>query len=169
VAIQEALEDLERCTDEYLQLARSSKMEFGLHDVGLLLENQLRMLNDEIQNRDVDLKTEIDQDIPPVLLDEEQFGRALERILVSSLESMPNGGELTIKISRDKNDVVILISDTGIKIGKGEWNCVRRRSDVLSLPLAEQIIRQHGGYMLSTGAIGEETSFTIRLPISRGR
>ena len=62
---------------------------------------------------------ELNDSIPPVLVDTDHISQALINILVNALDSMPNGGELTIKTDACKKHgecVTVSIADTGCGI-----------------------------------------------------
>jgi len=171
-SIREVLEGLSRFVQDYLQFARLPSMEFKPHDINFILENLLGFLSTEIRDRKVELITDLDEGIPPLMLDEDQLNRALMNVLRNSIEAMPDGGKLIVSTKLKGDTAVIKISDSGPGIERSEWDKIflpfystKKDGTGLGLPLAEQIIREHGGSISLTSVVGEGTTFTISLPV----
>ncbi|MCD6506689.1 hypothetical protein J7M22_08700 [Candidatus Poribacteria bacterium] len=171
-SIREVLDGLSRFVQDYLQFARLPSMEFKPHDINFILENLLSFLSTEIRDRRVELITDFDEDIPPMMLDEDQLNRALMNVLKNSIEAMPDGGRLIVSTKLKGDMAVINISDSGAGIDRSEWDKIflpfystKKNGTGLGLPLADQIIREHGGSISLTSAPGKGTTFTISLPV----
>ncbi|HID55955.1 TPA: hypothetical protein EYP37_05465 [Candidatus Poribacteria bacterium] len=171
-SIREVLEGLSRFVQDYLQFARLPSMEFKPHDINFILENLLGFLSTEIRDRKVELITDLDEGIPLLMLDEDQLNRALMNVLRNSIEAMPEGGKLIVSTKLKGDTAVIKISDSGSGIERSEWDKIflpfystKKDGTGLGLPLAEQIIREHGGSISLTSVVGEGTTFTISLPV----
>jgi len=171
-SIREVLDGLSRFVQDYLQFARLPSMEFKPHDINFILENLLSFLSTEIHDRRVELITDFDEDIPPMMLDEDQLNRALMNVLKNSIEAMPDGGRLIVSTKLKGDMAVINISDSGAGIDRSEWDKIflpfystKENGTGLGLPLADQIIREHGGSISLTSAPGKGTTFTISLPV----
>ena len=106
------------------------------------------------------------------MLDEDQLNRALMNVLKNSIEAMPDGGRLIVSTKLKGDMAVINISDSGAGIDRSEWDKIflpfystKENGTGLGLPLADQIIREHGGSISLTSAPGKGTTFTISLPV----
>ena len=175
-SIREMLDGLSRFVQDYLQFARLPSMEFKPHDINFILENLLSFLSTEIRDRKVELITDFDENIPLLMLDEDQLNRALMNVLKNSIEAMPDGGRLIVSTRLKGDAAVINISDSGTGIERREWDKIflpfystKKNGTGLGLPLAEQIIREHGGSISLTSVVGKGTTFTISLPVSGRR
>jgi len=175
-SIREMLDGLSRFVQDYLQFARLPSMEFKPHDINFILENLLSFLSTEIRDRKVELITDFDENIPLLMLDEDQLNRALMNVLKNSIEAMPDGGRLIVSTRLKGDAAVINISDSGTGIERREWDKIflpfystKKNGTGLGLPLAEQIIREHGGSISLTSIVGKGTTFTISLPVSGRR
>jgi two-component system NtrC family sensor kinase len=87
---------------------------------------------------------------------------------------MPEQGTLTIKTFRDRDSVVVTISDTGVGIAKEN---LRRIFDPgfttkgvgvgtgLGLSICSKIIQDHHGKIEVESEVGKGTTFTLTLPL----
>jgi signal transduction histidine kinase len=93
---------------------------------------------------------------------------------------MPDGGTLTLRTRREREDawVAVDIEDTGIgipqerqekifRIGFSDWRNGQKGSG-LGLYVARRNVENHGGRIELTSTVGQGTTVTIRLPIRPG-
>lgn len=109
------------------------------------------------------------------LADQNQLKQVFINLLVNAQEAMPNGGSLSISLSRpennENNSVCIVFSDNGGGIppeiiGKVfvPFFTTKRHGTGLGLPIVNRIIKNHGG-TLKAANNGHGAEFTITLPL----
>jgi signal transduction histidine kinase len=126
---------------------------------------------------DVSLRVNVDEDLPQVMGDSEWLRRALDAVLDNAIKFSPNGGEVAMHVTYQSGQVQLAISDRGIGIPADELDRVftpfeRVQRDGqhlfdgvgLGLPVAKQIVEQHGGTMEVQSVEGEGSTFIMRLP-----
>ena len=125
------------------------------------------------QKMGVEIKTAIDQDLPPTKLDSAQMVIALSNVLENALESMPNGGTLTVNAKRDDNYIAIKIEDTGCGIASDQLDAIydpfvtsKTRGAGLGLTMVHQVVMNHHGEINMSSELNKGTRVTIRLPIT---
>ena len=125
------------------------------------------------QKMGVEIKTAIDQDLPPTKLDSAQMVIALSNVLENALESMPNGGTLTVNAKRDDNYIAIKIEDTGCGIASEQLDAIydpfvtsKTRGAGLGLTMVHQVVMNHHGEINMSSELNKGTRVTIRLPIT---
>jgi signal transduction histidine kinase len=105
----------------------------------------------------------------------------LLNLISNAVKFTPNGGRIRIESRRTADGgIVVRVTDTGIGIAADELSDVlkpfvqsrdaeRRRvqGTGLGLPLADQLVKLHGGSMSLASTRGEGTTVTIQLPASR--
>lgn len=102
---------------------------------------------------------------------------AIENLIGNAIKYTPQSGTITLKLTRDKNNAVITVSDTGVGIPKKDHRklfqkfsrvpnelSTRTNGTGVGLYLAKQIIELHEGAITFTSDTGKGTTFTIRLP-----
>ena len=107
--------------------------------------------------------------------------RVVSNLLDNAVKYSPNGGAITVAVTRDGNSgspaAVLTVRDSGIGIPPDDLphvferfhrggNVVGRiKGTGLGLAGARQIVEQHGGTIAVASQPGEGTTFTVRLPL----
>jgi len=93
-------------------------------------------------------------------------------LFINAQQAMNGGGELMIRTSKQKENAVIQISDTGGGIAPDKlpdifksYRSFRPSGIGLGLPTAKRIVEAHNGTITVDSEPGKGTSFTIRLPL----
>ena len=137
-----------------------------------LMKASLALLHSELDRHDIKLNVDF-PDLEPVLyLDRIHIQQAFLNILKNAVEAMPEGGMLTVSVSRpEKRSVDIQITDTGLGMAKGHLNrayepffTTKTQGLGLGLSLAKRAIELHGGFMCLAGNRLGGTDVSISLP-----
>jgi signal transduction histidine kinase len=113
-------------------------------------------------------------DVSHIYIDPSKMAIAIRNLLKNAIEAMPEGGKLVVEIIDKKNNVEIIISDTGVGVSP-ELNEViytpfmaeRKNGRGLGIPTAKRIIESHGGELSYESEVGKGSIFTIMLPALR--
>lgn len=132
------------------------------------------------------MELDLPQELPTVLADAGQLKHAFVNLLKNAKEAMPDGGSVTI-IGRN----VILGQDEIADLPAGEYVRIEMRDTGhgmsgevlerifdpyfstkgqnrgLGLPLAQSVIRRHGGAIIAESLKGSGAAFTTFLPVHR--
>lgn len=101
------------------------------------------------------------------------FDWVLENLLRNALDAMEGKGQISAKVSEDKNYVIIDVSDTGKGIPKSKFKTVfepgfstKKRGWGLGLSLTKRIIEIYhiGRIFVKYSEVGKGTTFRIQLP-----
>lgn len=143
-------------------------------NVNELLEGILLIVDKQMQEANIKIKTYYDDKIPPVMASTNQLRQVFLNMLKNAKEAMPKGGTLTIGTGREKDKVLIHIRDTGIgipeelksKIFEAFFTTKQKVKGVgLGLSVCYGIIKSHGGEIKVESQEGKGAHFTISLPI----
>ncbi len=102
-----------------------------------------------------------------------ELREALINIIFNAVDSMPQGGKLTVKAWQEDNQVVLSVSDTGVgmpdeiksKIFDPFFTTKGPDGMGLGLSITYGIITRHGGNIDVESSPGEGTTFYVRLPL----
>jgi len=159
---------------DYLNIARTPPMRPEPADLNAVIEEQMAFLSPSLRRANVALVLKLPEDLPPVPLDAEQFRRALQNLVKNSLDAMPNGGTLTIETRRDRDHVIVSVTDTGV----GMTDEVRERIFQplfttkekglgIGLTVVQEVILGHGGTVTCESRKDHGTTFRLSLPLER--
>ncbi len=139
-------------------------------------------------NKGSAIKLDIDlpRELPTVLADTGQLKHAFVNLLKNSLEAMPDGGIVTIvgrNMRMGEKEVADLpageyvrieVRDTGPGLSAGVMERIfvpyfstKGENRGLGLPLAQSVIRRHGGVMIAESMKGSGARFITYLPVHR--
>ncbi len=174
-SIVEESKRIRTIVDDLLQFTRgATKVEFVEIEMDRLLKDTLRLVQSQLEERQIKIRTDVAGEIPLVFGNRGQLEQAIAHIVTNAHNAMPEGGELTLSLNElDGGAVKVTIRDTGIGITeeniskifdpffttKTEWT-----GKGLGLSVAHQIIEEHQGRISVTSQVGEGTVFTIILP-----
>jgi two-component system, NtrC family, sensor kinase len=114
-------------------------------------------------------------EVPDIDADPAQLELALLNLVSNALDAMPEGGQLTIRLSHDHARVLIAVVDTGTGMVPELVDCAFEpwvttkppgRGTGLGLSIARTVIVEHGGHMTLTSAPGRGTTVLVDLPVA---
>jgi two-component system NtrC family sensor kinase len=139
-----------------------------------LIEGILLIMDKQMQEANVKVKTYLDEKIPEVMASTNQLRQVMLNMFKNAKEAMPKGGTLTIGTRKERDKVMIHIRDTGVgipeesrvKIFEAFFTTKQKVKGVgLGLSVCYGIIKNHGGEIKVESEEGKGTHFTISLPI----
>ncbi len=119
----------------------------------------------------IKVTSQIPSNIPSVFVDSQQMKQVLFNLVINACHAMPDGGELSFTAKRQKDQVALSITDTGIGISKENMNKIfeplfttKARGIGLGLALSRNLVEANGGSIEVESEIGKGSTFTITLP-----
>jgi CheY-like chemotaxis protein len=102
-----------------------------------------------------------------------ELREALLNIIFNAVDSMPQGGKLTVKAWQEENQVVLSIADTGAgiqdemktKIFDPFFTTKGSEGMGLGLSITYGIITRHGGSIEVDSILGQGSTFYVKLPV----
>ena len=161
-----------------LNFARQSRPDKRPNDPNKLVTESIVLTQKQAAFKDVAVKQELMENIPPVLADKVQIQQAIINLVLNAVEATEPGGTITITTCAlpDKQQAEIIVSDTGEGISQEQMDKVfdpffttKDNGTGLGLAISHGIIEQHGGTIDVHSSPGEGTTFTLRLPFDTGR
>ncbi len=165
-AIFKEVEVMDRIISDFLSFARKTDLSLSEVDLKDLLRGCIS--NVAASARRVRIIERLDS-LPVVKADDVLLRQAMTNLLQNAVESMPEGGQLTVACSVG-DCVDISVSDTGHGIPENIRDKVflpffttKERGTGLGLSILHKIVISHGGTVV-LGSGDEGTTITIRLP-----
>jgi len=172
------LEEIDRINtivSELLLLSKPKQEEFERVHLGDLLANIVVLMNAQANLHGVEIKIEQDT-ITNLYIHgmENKIKQVFINLLKNSIEAMPEGGNITIKLSKEDSFVSIYFIDqgTGIpaelldKIGR-PFLTTKEDGTGLGMMVCQSIIDSHKGRMEIESEVGKGTTVKVHLPLCK--
>lgn len=173
--IREESRRLNGLVTNFLDFARPRAPALRPTEVRALIESVLTLLVQTSHRGDVRFRREIAPDLKNLRCDPEQMKQVLLNLVLNAMQAMPQGGEVVVDAAEEKGMLRIRVKDQGPGIPAADVDSIydpffttKDTGTGLGLPVAYQIVQQHGGELTleENGPAG--ACFAIRLPSSPG-
>lgn len=143
-----------------------------------VIEDGLYLLESRCANSGIELIRVLSPDIPKITADPSQLNQVLVNLVVNAIQAMPDGGRLTIETKSDKENVKIVVKDTGIgmseEVRKQIFVPFFTTKDIdhgtgLGLPVIHGIIASHGGTIEVESTEGKGSLFEAIFPVKSSK
>ena len=181
--IQESGKQLLDLVDKILKLSEveSGKNLLNITQISLaqIARKTLQILQAEAKAKNINLSFEyrINAGEDLFFADAERLTEILLNLVGNAIKFTPSGGEVILRVWREKRQVVFQFEDTGIGIAETEIpllfekfkqleDCRRRThgGTGIGLALTKQLIELHGGTIEVESLVGKGSIFTVYLP-----
>jgi len=174
---------LQRLVDDLQELSR---VEAGAYQLKLesispddLIESVVKHLGRQFEEKEILLETKLNANLPLVSVDKDRILQVLTNLVGNALQYTSTGGRVTLTAAKEKNEIVISVSDTGIGISPDHLPFIFNRfyrtdksrarasgGSGIGLTIAQALIKAHHGriWAESTGE-GKGSIFHFSLPI----
>jgi PAS domain S-box-containing protein len=166
--------------DSLLNFSRKSDGCFVDVDMNGILREILELLRHQSSYDQVEVVTEFEENIPPVLGDPSGLRQVCMNLLFNACQAIKKEGgvvAITTHRSADGKAVYILVRDTGCGITPDAldriWDPFFTTKEAgkglgLGLALTYNIVKRHGGEINVESKVNEGSQFTVRLPVCNG-
>jgi two-component system, NtrC family, sensor kinase len=181
------IRETKRCASiirRLLDFAREKTPEKALVDLNHLVTETVRFVERSAALQQVEIATELDEDLPSLSVDPDLIKQVLINILVNAQQAIDGPGRITVRSrvlpprklagAAEATPVVeIAISDTGCGISAANLQRIFDpfftskevgKGTGLGLSVSYGIVRSHGGEIEVQSTVGEGTTFRILLP-----
>ena len=171
---------MESLVDGLLTLARIDAGQADIRhepvELQQVVEKSIALLKPLADQKRIDMKCDLQR--VQVTGDAERLGQVVTNIVSNAVTYNREGGQIHVRLVAEEQNAILTVSDTGIGIGESELPRVferfyrvdearTRNSGGIGLGLAicQEIAHSHGGMIDVASAVGEGTTFTVRLPL----
>ena len=176
--IEEEVERLNQIVVDYLFAVRPMNIDLASGEVNEVLAELLRLLRPELEEAGIELREQLGNNLPRVLLDQRYLREALLNLIKNAIAAMVEGTTaerprvLSVASSTDGDTVTIRVGDTGPGIpqeiqGKifEPYFTTRDFGSGLGLTLVYKIVKEHLGEIELDSKAGSGSTFSISIPI----
>lgn len=173
---------LSETINRYLDIARlesgAQALQFAPVALESLLADCVRALAPLAAEKLIAIKQRVPLSLPPARADAQLLTQAVTNLLSNAIKYSPAGSRVTVEATSEGDSLRLAIRDEGPGLPPGERDRIFEKfyrlerdeaSSVvgtgLGLPLAKEIVEQHGGAITVESALGTGSTFIINLPL----
>ena len=168
------LENLKSIVSRFSDFAKMPPPQFEPVDVNELVRSAVKLFEPQmapVGRPPVTPELYLDEDLPRPQADPILLRRALENLILNSLDAMPAGGTLTVRTAQRAGAVRLEVTDTGEGLTPEEcarlftpYYTTKRLGTGLGLAIVQSVVSDHGGRIEVESAPGAGATFRIELP-----
>jgi signal transduction histidine kinase len=162
---------LERLLNDFLKFAKLRDLELSVGSLNKQITTVLDMYEAQAQSQNVEIVRYMDPELPAMRMDSETLQAALANLIKNALESMSDGGELTVRTHLTPSGIAMDVIDTGRGMSEDTalnmftaFYTTKPAGSGLGLPMARKVVRAHGGRIGVESEEGHGTKFTLEFP-----
>ncbi|XID93454.1 ATP-binding protein [Paenibacillaceae bacterium WGS1546] len=158
--------------NEFLTLAKTRKETEAPLRLDELLNRVLHLLRIKFNEQGIEVRREFAQGVPEIVGKTNKLIQVFLNLLVNSMEAMPRGGTIEIRIAFRGDEVRVEIADDGEGISEQhlQWLfnpffSTKDNGNGLGLSIARDIMKEHGGTLDMRGGKTRGTVVVCRFPL----
>ena len=173
-------ERLNRMSHKLLSLSRIDSQTDGDCEIILLtpsIRRASRMLSELARSNNITISEELHQDSPILMLEDDLY-QIIFNLMENGIKYNTPGGQLTVALSRQDDNAVLCVSDTGVGIPEDSiphiferfYRVDKARSrksggSGLGLAIVKNMVERNGGQITASSEPGKGSTFTVTFPI----
>lgn len=169
--VREEVKRLDNLVGDFLQFSRANRVQFRRASLDALVDEVVRLLRPAARATGVGLKRHrLGPAIPELPIDAEKIKQVVINLVQNAIEAMPDGGDVVIETTLADGRAHLSVHDEGPGLPMGLdvfqlFVTTKAKGTGLGLPIAQQIVLEHGGEI--TAGSGEErgATFVVSLPL----
>ncbi|MFB3789195.1 MAG: ATP-binding protein [bacterium] len=182
--IQRALNSVDRLTHLINDILDINRVESGRMvleksdiDFGAVVQNAVYENHPAADQKQINLTVQGLEDQHPVHVDSGKMERVVGELIGNAIKYTHKGGQVTVTLEQDNNQVVLTVQDSGIGMTPDEcakiWSRFYRtrasqemaKGSGLGLSIAKELIDLHGGTLTVESEAGAGSAFRLSLPM----
>ena len=169
---------LSEMVEELLDFSRIQdgrfKLVMGKTDILAELGDAVLIYTERAKELGIEIEYYEPEMLPFVYGDAQRLRQVFINIIDNAVKYSNAGGKVSIEAFTEKNEVVVLVSDTGVGISAEDLPKVKtkfykanqtRRGSGIGLAVANEITEMHGGTLMINSELGKGTTVRISLPV----
>jgi PAS domain S-box-containing protein len=174
--IDSEIHRLDRVVQILVDFTRPRDLHLEETDLRSVLEEVALLAAPDAEQHGVNLVRELPPDPIPVKIDADFIKQAMLNVVLNGVQSMPDGGSLTISAHRNEDAVITEVRDQGMGIPVAVQDKIfelyfttKKSGSGIGLAQTYQIMMWHYGSVDFESEEGKGTTFRLRLPLAESR
>jgi len=182
--INESGKHLKDLVNDILDLSKIEAGKLDLHidtyPVADFVQTLQRVLQVAIQQKNIDLRFDISDEVDQLVVDQTRFKQILVNLIQNAIKYSDPGGKVTVSVRRVENDIEVGVKDEGPGIRPEEISSLfrpfqqtksgkmQKEGTGLGLAITKRLVELHGGRIWVESAPGKGSLFIFRIPLMVG-
>lgn len=166
------IQRLDGILKQFLHAVRPTTPQRDKQDLHVLLQETLRILEQELASRKISVQLDLAESMPPASIDRGQFQQVFYNLIRNAYQSISAAeGRIVIRTRVTDYDSIISIEDNGTGISPEHMGAIfepyrttKSSGSGLGLLIVRRIIREHGGEIAIESEEHHGTRVLIHLP-----
>ncbi|TYS18770.1 PAS domain S-box protein [Rossellomorea vietnamensis] len=171
--MREEIDKIERITGEMLSLSKSQAIIRTQHNIITLIDQVVTLLEPQATLKNVVINNTIDDQEIVIQCDKQQIKQVFINIMKNAIESMEDGGDVSVGLSVENGRVEVTVTDEGCGIPKSllgqitePFFTTKGTGTGLGLTICNRILKEYGGELRIDSTEGQGTVFTVVFPFA---
>ena len=175
--LREELENLKAIVSRFSDFAKMPAPQFEPVDLNELVRGSVKLFEPQLApvgRPPITPELYLDENLPRPQADPILLRRAIENLILNSLDAMPAGGTLTVRTAQRDGTAHLEVTDTGEGLTPEEcarlftpYYTTKRHGTGLGLAIVQSVVSDHSGKIEVESAQGAGTTFRIELPLEQ--
>lgn len=161
---------IEKIMNGIIRFLKDNAVELKTEDLNSIADEAFSLFDDEFSAHGIKVERRLMDGAIPVLADREQLKIAFDNLIANAIQSMENGGSISIETTVSNGFAVARLMDTGGGIDPkylgnifNPFFTTKKHGTGLGLPIANSIVTRHKGELRAANE-GPGAVFTIKIP-----
>lgn len=170
--IIEETSKLESIVKNFEVFLKSKQAMFVYEDLNDIVKNAVSVIEKEARENDIDILLNLAEQPLKINAHKNLLRTAILYIMRNSIEATPPKGSIKIETSKDIDNVIITITDTGTGIPEESIDKIfdpffstKAHGYGMGLALVKQIVSEHLGSIKAESKGGQGTTFRLKFPV----
>jgi len=163
---------LDYIVTQFLQAIRPTPPQFRPASLNDVVQKTLELLQPELDNRGLAVKTRLARQLPVTPIDPTQIQQVLLNLIKNAMQAMTKGGTLSLQTGEGADGVWLSVADTGGGIPSEQLNRIfepfyttKKKGSGLGLMIVQRIVRAHDGRIELESQVDRGTTFRLWFPL----
>jgi signal transduction histidine kinase len=170
--IQSEIHRLDRVVQTLVDFSRPVELQLQDQDLRGIVSSVQMLASAELETRNIAVVSEVPDRAVNVRIDADLLKQALLNVVLNGAQAMPEGGELTVRLTEDTRSAILKVEDHGEGIPPeirdrifDLYFTTKRGGSGIGLAMTYRILQLHHGQIDVESKLGKGSTFTLRIPV----
>ncbi|MEO0287191.1 MAG: GAF domain-containing sensor histidine kinase [candidate division WOR-3 bacterium] len=170
--IREEIEKGLKNLSNVLEYVKPLKLDFKKRKIEEVIEKAITLSKGFFEGKDIEIKVEIDKNLPEILLDEDRIKEVFINLISNAAHAIEKRGFIIIRGYKEDNFIIVEVEDNGIGIKKEDIDKIfepffttKPKGVGIGLAIVKKILEYHLWEIGVQSEVGKGTIFKIKIPL----